>query len=269
MSLTIDGNANSITSSTAGVNIPATVDTLSVGPSGSYMIANSSGVGIGTLTPQDKLTVLGKVQIQQDSGSNNRIVLRGQPGSSYRWNIDNYSSSNNFRIFREDDVTAANGISYMTIDSAGRMTTPYQPAFMVRGDESGSKASDSKFSFTKTPGDAKICFDRANNWSDANDRFTAPVAGVYQFTFGLYRQSATSSIFSVAPRVNGSQVSNGDTFIFFTSATGETGNTDDGMYGTFYMNLSANDYVELYMRSGATTITIYGGHSFFGGHLIG
>jgi hypothetical protein len=42
MSLTIDGQANSIASSVGGVNIPATVDTLSVGPSGSYMIANSA-----------------------------------------------------------------------------------------------------------------------------------------------------------------------------------------------------------------------------------
>ena len=46
MPLTIDGQANSITSSVGGVNIPATVGTLSVGPSGSYMIANSSGVDI-------------------------------------------------------------------------------------------------------------------------------------------------------------------------------------------------------------------------------
>jgi hypothetical protein len=121
MPLTIDGQANSITSSTAGVNIPATVDTLSVGPSGSYMIANSSGVGIGTLTPQDKLTVLGKIQVQQDSGSSNRIVLRGQPGSSYRWNIDNYSSSNNFRIFREDDVTNANGLEMVKVDTSGNL----------------------------------------------------------------------------------------------------------------------------------------------------
>ena len=44
MPLTIDGQANSITSSTAGVNIPATVGTLSVGPSGSYMNVTSSGI---------------------------------------------------------------------------------------------------------------------------------------------------------------------------------------------------------------------------------
>jgi hypothetical protein len=169
-----------------------------------------------------------------------------------------------------DLLIATNNTERVRIDSSGRVTAPYQPAFMVRGDESTSKASGSKFSFTKTPGDSKICFDRANNWSDANDRFTAPVAGVYQFAFGLYRQSATSSYFSVTPRVNGSQVSNADTFIFFTAATGETGNSDDGMYGTFYMNLSANDYVELYMRDpGSVSISIYGGHTFFGGHLIG
>ena len=89
------------------------------------------------------------------------------------------------------------------------------------------------------------------------------------FYFGIYRQSATSTTFSLAPRVNNSQLSISDTFIFFTSATGETGNTDDGMYGSFTLNLSANDYVELFMRGGAQTITVYSGHSFFGGHLIG
>ena len=76
MSLTIDGNANSITSSTAGVNIPATVDTLSVGPSGSYMIANSSGVGIGTLTPQEKFHI-------SNSASTNYIRLDNPSGRAY------------------------------------------------------------------------------------------------------------------------------------------------------------------------------------------
>jgi hypothetical protein len=82
----------------------------------------SDNVGIGTTNPGSKLTVNGSVQIQQDSGSNNRFILRGQPASLYRWNIDNFGSANDFRIFREDDVTAANGVSVVSISTSGTLT---------------------------------------------------------------------------------------------------------------------------------------------------
>jgi hypothetical protein len=82
----------------------------------------NGNVGIGTTNPPDKLTVSGKIQIQQDSGSNNRLVFRGQPGSSYRWNVDNYSSSNEFRIYREDDLTSANGSVAVSISTTGTVT---------------------------------------------------------------------------------------------------------------------------------------------------
>ncbi len=83
---------------------------------------NGGNLGIGTDNPPDKLTVSGKIQIQQDSGSNNRIVFRGQPTSSYRWNIDNYSSSNEFRIYREDDATSANGFIAVSITTNGEVS---------------------------------------------------------------------------------------------------------------------------------------------------
>jgi hypothetical protein len=82
----------------------------------------SGSVGIGTTNPGSKLTVNGAIQIQQDSGSNNRFILRGQPSSSYRWNIDNYGSANDFRIFREDDATAANGVSVVSISTIGTLS---------------------------------------------------------------------------------------------------------------------------------------------------
>ncbi len=81
-----------------------------------------SNVGIGTTNSGSKLTVNGAVQIQQDSGSNNRLILRGQPASLYRWNVDNFGSSNDFRIFREDDSTAANGSVAVSISTIGTIT---------------------------------------------------------------------------------------------------------------------------------------------------
>ena len=85
-------------------------------------ISTTSNVGIGTTNPGSKLTVNGAVQIQQDSGSNNRFILRGQPASSYRWNVDNFGSANDFRIFREDDTTAANGVVAVSISTTGTIS---------------------------------------------------------------------------------------------------------------------------------------------------
>ena len=80
-------------------------------------------VGVGTTNPQETgLTVLGKIVINQDAGSNNRLIFRGVPGTSYRWNIDNYSSANNFRIFREDDATTSNGATLLTITPTGTVS---------------------------------------------------------------------------------------------------------------------------------------------------
>jgi hypothetical protein len=79
-------------------------------------------LGIGTTNPGSKLTVNGAIQIQQDSGSNNRFILRGQPGSLYRWNVDNYGSTNDFRIFREDDTTTLNGATLVSISTIGTLT---------------------------------------------------------------------------------------------------------------------------------------------------
>ena len=259
--------------SNTGIFFPS-ADTVCIGEGGSEALrVNSSGyVGVGTNNPASTLDVGGEITIRRTAAGNEggQINFARASDNAVAWNIDAYGSTSTPSL-RFIDNTAA--VVRMEIDGSGRVTMPYQPAFMVRGDETGSKAENTKFAFTSTASsgaiNTRVTFDRLGNWSDANDRFTAPVAGAYHFYFGLYRQSATSSYFSVAPRVNGSQLANGDIFIFFTAATGETGNSDDGMYGTFTFNLAANDYVELFMRGGANTITIYGGHSFFGGHLIG
>jgi hypothetical protein len=78
----------------------------------------AGNVGIGTTNPTEVLTTLGRVQLLQDASSNSRLIFRAKPGNLYRWSIDN-DGSNLFRIFREDDATAASGTVAMTIDAAG------------------------------------------------------------------------------------------------------------------------------------------------------
>ena len=107
----------------ASISSPAT-NVLALGTNNveSVRIDSSGNLGINTANPTDKLTLLGKIHLQQDSSSNNRIIFRGTAGSSYRWNIDNYSTSNTFRIFREDDSTTANGFVAVSISTTGTVT---------------------------------------------------------------------------------------------------------------------------------------------------
>jgi len=86
----------------------------------------SGNVSIGTSSIADSLTVAGRIQIQQNSGSSNRLVLRGQANSSYRWNIDNFDTTNDLRFFRENDSDGSTGAVYMSISpSSGAMSLPW------------------------------------------------------------------------------------------------------------------------------------------------
>ena len=82
------------------------------------VVTGISSVGIGTTNLTERLSILGRTQILQDSLSSSRLVFRATPGNSYRWNLDN-DSGNLFRIFREDDATSANGAVVMQLDPFG------------------------------------------------------------------------------------------------------------------------------------------------------
>lgn len=159
-----------------------------------------------------------------------------------------------------------NGSSRLNVDASGRITMPNQPMFSVIGTGSGSKAAGSVFGFVDSGGSASLILNIGSCWSNANNRFTAPISAKYIFNFGIFYQNGSSIIAQIAPCVNGSQLSSGDTFIF---CDGVTGSTDTQINGCFLLNLSANDFVDLRVRSGSSAITYYSGHSFFQGYLLG
>jgi hypothetical protein len=165
---------------------------------------------------------------------------------------------------------AEGGTEVMRIDSSGYVTKPYQPAFSVNGTGSGNKTAGTVLGFTDAAGaSTQITYNISGSWSNANNRFTAPVAGIYLFNTAIYVQNSTTAIQSIAPRLNGAQISGlSDTFILFSGLVA-AGNTDNQVRGTFTIKLAAGDYVDIAVRSGAQTLAYYGGHSFFQGYLLG
>ena len=99
--------------------------------------------------------------------------------------------------------------------------------------------------------------DLGNNFNTSTYRFTAPVAGLYLFSFQVYAQAAIQLIFYK----NGSLFySNSDVNpLGVTSAAGYSAT------GNALMSLNSTDYVDVRGRSSAA---IYGQHSVFWGYLI-
>ena len=72
------------------------------------------------------------------------------------------------------------------------------------------------------------------------------------------------------PRINNSQLSNGNDTIFYFSVQGGTGAEEETHSGTLLLQLTKGDVLTVHARAGNVgTHKYYGAHSHFQGVLIG
>ena len=205
---------------------------------------NASGnVGIGTSSPSAALHISGSTTTTLPS-----IVLERTGSGSSKWDIKPYADTLTFRANATTDM--------LTIDGAGRVTMPNQPAFEVN--ITGSHANGQ---FTPTWG---ASWEVGSNVSTANKRFTAPVAGTYHFDAWIgYVGAWTSDRVIIYLNVNGSGR---------VSHQNYRSGQDTGTNLSTNFQLSAGDYVgiSLYQDSGGTReIQSSVQWAGFGGYLIG
>ena len=188
---------------------------------------------------------------QEGSGNTDAYLAARGANSSARGNIHigvSVSGGGNFK-------------SGLIVDSEGRSTTPENPAFRARATSGQSLASS-----WRVVGYDTLLESRGSGYSTTTSRFTAPVAGWYQFNAQWSANNNSDSDGTFAICINGSY-----TDLAGSISIPNTGGSYDGHTVSGCCYLDVNDYVDVRRYSSVSTTTRgsnpYGG--WFSGFLIG
>lgn len=221
----------------------------------------SGNLGIGTSSPARNVTLT-------SSGNTTLQVTNSTSGSaSSDGFIVQQNGLNTFLLNQESGALhlGTSNIERISIDSSGRVTTPYQPAFHVQQSATVSGAS------TVIPWDTVVT-NIGSNFNSSNGRFTAPVAGMYHFMASVLFININTNGPGILIYKNGSFVAYGSPGRLGASAGGGSygfgGYASAGLQLNLYMN--ASDYVTIVVENAGTS-TIHSNNNWnnFSGFLIG
>ena len=229
--------------------------------SNNISVDSTGRTGVGTGTPTATLHVEGGSNTQMRVSSTGAEANLTLAGGSYS-QINNttgalYVTNNN----AEDIYFRTASTTRMTVDSAGRVTMPYQACFRAN---LNSNVNLTAGTTTKVTGWGTVGYGSFNDggyWSNANSRFTAPVGGKYLFN--------ATTLFNLPSGwrrlyfyINGTLTAE------FLHGGHSYSSSWDHATGSAILHLNAGDYFELYADSEQSGY-MYTGYTQLDGYLLG
>ena len=212
--------------------LPYSTGSTTLGASVSAIFENTNNVGIGSVALKDK----GNLQIRNGAGNSGDLIVgnmtrlggninqgfvdfnayydpvaqQGKALNSNRFagqlSFNAVDGIVDFRITSNQqtaDSAVTNIYSRMAIDSQGRVTKPFQPAFAVRADtQNVTQNSANPYPKISLP---NVIFNIGNYWNTTSSQFVAPVAGVYSFSGMIRLNTFPGSYFYPTISINGIQ----------------------------------------------------------------
>lgn len=201
----------------------------------------------------------------------------GTASFNLQYNVDNI----NYAGFEFNPSGYINGVAInvgtngssqaVIIDGSGRMLKPFTPGFLATGPASNQTTAANAVLNFSTLTNTFAGTNRNSYYNTSTYAFTAPVAGMYEFYTQVYVAVAGQTI-SLAWRKNGAEVSYGnDTALAAFSNISATALANNQILaGRVTLELAVGDYVQVGVRSvNPNSVVWFGGHSTFGGFLIG
>jgi len=243
--------SNATVGGTLGVTGDLTVDTSTL-----KVDSSNNRVGVGTASPTVNFEVQSSgntFMFVKDSSSGSGLYLKAASNGAAEIQTAGGNNTIGFRT---------SGQERCHIDASGRVTMPNQPAFFATA-ESNIPMSNSYSELTAfSNGQVNV----GTHYNTSNGRFTAPVAGTYQFAVASIGNS-NADVYRFRFYKNGSSLHNYELRI----------HTEGGAYGTngemnITTTLAASDYISIFGRSDGGN-NAYGDagyrYTYFRGHLMG
>jgi hypothetical protein len=237
--------------SNTGIFFPS-ADTIAFAEGGaeSARFDSNGRLGIGTQIPS------AVINVRSSAAELARFTNTGSNGGD--WEIKLGGGGFEDRKFMLTDKFGGTDNVRLSVDSAGRVTKPFQPYFYARTGRTGADGyTNNPYRFEDVLHNVGGHF--VTSGTGAYERFVAPVAGIYCFQSSPgYKQ--TSVDWNVRIRINGTEYAEIGRFIGSPSSHSTIG-------GSVTLKLSANDYVDL--NNGGNAYHINTTFNFFCGYLLG
>jgi hypothetical protein len=195
------------------------------------------------------------------------IAIKGATTGTGTFTIESPATNTDRTLTLPDEagtvLTSASSVDSAKVKPSG---LSYWPAFLATTasdntwDASNSANTVVPFNSVSTGNG----YDTGTDFDTSNNRYVAPVSGIYCFSYSVYSlQGNTGGGFVY--RINGTPLKGYNNLNLHGYAE-ENAAGDTTIAQTVTFNLTANDYVDIVCSVNNTDIYI--GHSYFSGHLV-